>query len=134
MATAKKIRRKVPKARGIRAGKIKDDDTRMTFSITVNPSKIAEGLKRPEATPLLVQLLMLIEQEVETRGIDMGTMRKTRDRAVGSLLKALTREETLGVAKSLKGDKQILFMEIYKSYAKEDEDKAGQPKKKRPRK
>jgi hypothetical protein len=132
MATAKKVRRKVPKALGSRAGKIKDDGTRMTFSITVNPSKIGAAFRRSEATPVLVQLLALIEQEVATRGIDTGKMSKTRDRAVGALLKALTDEEATNMIEALKGNNRMLFVELYKSYAKED--KAGQPKKKRPRK
>lgn len=44
-----------------------------------------------------------------------------RDTAVGNILKNLTKEEFFGIFNNLKGENQVLFMELYKSYRTENE-------------
>jgi hypothetical protein len=44
-----------------------------------------------------------------------------RSMAIGQILKNLSQEEAIGIMQSLKGTNKMAFLELYKSYAEEDE-------------
>lgn len=66
MAT-QKTKRTVPK-KGSKSV-LPDDGTRVTFTVTFNPQKIARALNSKESTPFLLQIFSLLGEELTKRGV-----------------------------------------------------------------
>jgi len=115
-------------AKASRGGKtpVSDDGTRVTVSITVNPDRFVEAFKSKRATPLILQFAAMMDEELAKRGAGSGHDVKhavARDTVIARLLENLSEKEALGVVEALEGTNRLVFMELYKSYAKAAESK-----------
>jgi hypothetical protein len=67
-ARAERVKRVVPR-RPKKEKKLKDDGTRVTISVTLNPQKIWKVFESKESTPLLLQIATILDAELKKRGV-----------------------------------------------------------------
>lgn len=65
---------------------------------------------------------LVMSQFMGHKGMGGTASAAMRDTAIGKILKGLSQEEAMAVLGALKGQNQLAFMELYKSYAQEDQE------------
>jgi hypothetical protein len=83
--------------------------------------ELAKSRRHDELMGLFTSMLpVMASQFLGQKGFGSSATATMRDAGIGKILKNLSEEEAMGILNSLKGQNQLAFMELYKSYAAQD--------------